>query len=184
MSENKKTTPENTTSKPAQLAIKKKKPLNTQLSKKPAAITKAKPKDLGQAFDETFERFRSDFENLLSPLSDVLPSMPETRVPAIDLEDREKEYLLKAEMPGFKKEDVEINVQEDGVEITGTSGWKYQEKEQAYICKERACKTFYRYVNLPEKIKVSEVNANLSSGVLEITLPKKAPKQKRKIQVK
>ncbi|MGZ4851332.1 MAG: Hsp20/alpha crystallin family protein, partial [Candidatus Bathyarchaeia archaeon] len=68
--------------------------------------------------------------------------------------------------------------------ITGTAGWKYDEKGQLYICKERACKTFYREIELPEEIKIHEVNANLTDGVLEITLPKKAPKQKRKITPK
>lgn len=183
MSENKKATSEKP-SKTTDLAVTKKKTSNNKLSKKPTAIKKAQSRELGQAFDDAFERFRSDFEDLIFPLSDAFENLPEVRVPAIDLEDREKDYLLKAEMPGFRKEDIEINVQDDGVEITGSSGWKYNEKEQAYICKERACKTFYRYVDLPEAIKVDDVNANLSDGVLEITLPKMAPKQKKKIQVK
>jgi len=87
-------------------------------------------------------------------------------------------------MPGFKKEDIEIEVKEDSVEITGKVGWKYDKKEQAYICKERACESFYRMVELPEEIKVDDVSAHLSEGVLEIKLPKEAPKQKRKVTIK
>jgi HSP20 family protein len=163
----------------------KKAPASKKPKEKPTALAPAAPKDLWKAFDETFERFRSDFEDLLFPSywDRVLSLLPETRVPAVDLEDREKDYLLKAEMPGFKKEDIEIEVQDDSVEITGKAGWKYDKKEQAYICKERACKSFYRMVELPEEIKVNEVDANLSDGVLEVTLPKKAPKQKRKITI-
>ena len=101
----------------------------------------------------------------------------------IDLEEREKDFLLKAEMPGFKKENIEIEVEDDFVAITGEVGWKYDKKEHEYLCKERACKTFYRIVDLPEEIKVDEVTANLTEGVLEITLPKKMPKQKRKVKV-
>jgi len=184
MSENKQPAEANT-SKKTELAVAKKKPVSTiKPPKKPATIAKRGSQDLWQAFDETFDRFRSDFENLLFPISDVFSIVPETRVPAVDLEDREKDFLLKAEMPGFKKEDIEINVHGSGVEISGASGWKYSAKEQAYICKERACKSFYRYVDLPEEIKVDDVNANLTDGVLEITLPKKTPKRKRKIQVK
>ena len=114
----------------------------------------------------------------------ALSLLPETRVPAVDLEDREMDYLLRAEMPGFKKEDIEIEVKDDSVEISGKVGWKYDKKEQAYICRERACQSFYRMVELPEEIKADEVAANLSEGVLEVTLPKKAPKQKRKVAVK
>ena len=102
----------------------------------------------------------------------------------VDLKDDEKEYCLAAEMPGFKKEDIEIEVQDDAIAITGTAGWKYDEKGQLYVCKERACKTFYRRIELPEEIKVDEVKAELKEGVLSITVPKKAPKQRRKVTVK
>ena len=87
-------------------------------------------------------------------------------------------------MPGFKKEDIEIEVQEDSIAVTGSVGWKYDKKAQAYICKERACESFYRMVDLPEDIKADEVAANLSDGVLEVILPKKAPKRKRKVAIK
>jgi HSP20 family protein len=110
--------------------------------------------------------------------------MPETRVPTVDLEDREKDYLLKAEMPGFKKEDIEIEVQDDSVTISGRVGWKYDRKAQDYICKERACESFYRTVQLPEEINADDATACLSEGVLELTLPKKAPKKKRKVTIK
>jgi HSP20 family protein len=187
MSETKKpeSKPENKTNKQPknEIAIKKKTP-PARTKKKPAAVAKSKGIDLEQAFDEAFDRFRSDFEDLLFPLSESIIDFPDTRVPMIDLENREKDFLLKAEMPGFKKEDIEINVLDDAVEITGLSGWKYEEKEQSYICKERACKSFYRYVDLPEEVKADDVDANLNEGVLEITLPKKTPKQKRRVQVK
>ena len=185
MSETKKQEPESKPAKPTELAVAKKAMLPAKkAARKPTAVRKAQPRDIWQAFDETFERFRNDFQDILLPLSDVIVTVPEVRVPAIDLEDHEKEYVLKAEMPGFKKEDIEINVQDNGIEITGTTGWKYSQKDKAYICKERACESFYRYVDLPEKVKIDEVNADLCDGVLEITLPKLEPKQKRKITVK
>lgn len=172
--------------KKTEVSIKKKKASTPKPKEKTTAVAPAAPQDLWRAFDDTFERFRSDFEDLLFPSywDTALSLLPETRVPAVDLEDREKDYLLKAEMPGFKKEDIEIEVKEDSVEIMGTAGWKYDKKEQAYICKERACESFYRMIDLPEEIKVDDVTADLSDGVLEITLPKKAPKKKRKVSIK
>jgi HSP20 family protein len=186
MSEKKKPVEKEETSKKNEIAITKKKPSSISKSpKKPHTLAPTVPSDLYQAFDDTFERFRDDFEGLLFPSTwpSPLSLMPETRVPAMDLEDREKDYLLKAEMPGFKKENIEIEVEDNFIAITGEVGWKYDKKEHEYICKERACKTFYRIVDLPEDIKVDEVTANLSEGVLEITLPKKTPKQKRKVKV-
>jgi HSP20 family protein len=186
MSENKKTEPDKAASKKSEIAVSTKKAPAARRPRKSTAIKRATTEDLWEAFDETFERFRNDFETLLFPSSidRMLSLMPETRVPAVDLENREKDFLLKAEMPGFKKEDIAINVQDDGVEISAVTGWKYSKKEKAYICKERACESFYRYVDLPEKIKVDQVSADLCDGVLELTLPKQEPKQKRKVSIK
>ena len=164
----------------------KKAPGTIKPQKKPTAIAPTASLDLWRAFDDVFGRFRSDFEDLLFPSywDRVLSLMPETRVPMADLEDREKDYLLKVEMPGFKKEDIEIEAQYDAVTITGRVGWKYDNKAQAYICKERACESFYRTVQLPEEINADDVTAKLSEGILELTLPKKAPKKKRKVTIK
>jgi HSP20 family protein len=172
--------------KKTEVAITTKKAPPSKPKEKPAALAPAAPRDLWRAFDDVFKRFRSDFEDILFPpyWDRALALLPETRVPAVDLEDREKDYLLKAEMPGVKKEDIAIEVKDDSVEITGVAGWKYDKREQAYVCKERACESFYRMVQLPEEIKVDEVTADLSEGVLEITLPKKAPKKKRKVAIK
>jgi len=142
--------------------------------------------DLWRAFDDMFDSFRQDFEDLLfpSPWTRAYPVIPETRVPLMDLEDRGEDYMLKAEMPGFKKDEIEIEVQENSVEITGRVGWKYDKKAKGYICKERACESFYRIMQLPEEIKTDDVKADLSEGVLEIVLPKKSPKKGRKITLK
>jgi len=166
------------------VAVKKEPALGKH--RKTSAIAPTAPRDLWKAFDDAFERFRNDFEDILfpSPWERALSTIPETRVPKIDLEDREKDYVLKAEMPGFTKDDIEIEVQGNSVAITGRVGWKYSEKAQAYICKERACESFYRMISLPEEINAADVTATLSEGLLEVTLPKKAPKQKRKVSVK
>ncbi len=187
MTENEKQTEGEKTSKKSEIAVSKKKPaVRGKGSRKATALAPTTPSDLWQAFDGTFARFRSDFEDLLFPANwtDRFPFIPETRIPAIDLEDREKDYLLKAEMPGFKKEDIEIEAQDDSVTITGYAGWKYDKKGQIFICKERACQTFYRSIDLPEQINPDAVSANLTDGVLEISLPKKVPKRKRRVTVK
>ena len=186
MNEIKKSAKTDVTSKKNEVSVsKKKKNTNVTPSRKVTTLPPATPLNLWQAFDNTFERFRDDFENLLFPQNwfDTFSITPQVRVPAVDLEDQEKQYMLKAEMPGFKKEDIEIEVEENSVIITGEAGWKYDKKEQEYICKERACQSFYRIVDLPEEVKVEEVTANLADGVLEITLPKKMQKQKRKVKV-
>ncbi len=186
MAEIKKKSEAENTSKKSEIAVTKKKSVVISKSPKKTVLSPASPLDVWQAFDDAFARFRSDFEDLIFPTywADRFPFIPETRVPAIDLEDRGKDFLVKAEMPGFKKEDIEIETQEDSIAITGLAGWKYDAKGKLFICKERACKTFFRRIDLPEEIKVEEVDANLAEGVLEIVAPKKAPKEKRKVAVK
>ncbi len=173
--------------KKAEISVPSKKTqVPVRLRKKSTAGARATSIDLWEEFDDTFTRFRKDFEDLLFPAdwSKTFSFVPDVRVPAVDLKDGEKEFVLQAEMPGFKKGDIEIDVQDNAIEITGTAGWKYDERGHLYICKERACKTFYRRIELPEDIKIDEVKADLNDGVLEVTLPKKTPKPRRKVTLR
>jgi HSP20 family protein len=112
-----------------------------------------------------------------------MPSV-ETKIHYVDLEDRGKDFLLTAEMPGFKKEDVHIQVVDDAVEIRAAVGWRYDDKTKRYICKERACESFYRMVELPEEVKTDAAQATMKDGVIETVLLKKTPKRKKKLLVK
>ena len=108
--------------------------------------------------------------------------MPETRVPAMDLQSREKDFLIQLDMPGLKKSDIELEVEPKSIEITGQVSWEYDEKKNEYLSKERACKAFYRMVNLPDEIKVDEVTASLNDGILTVISPRKIERgQKRKV---
>jgi len=166
----------------------RKKPQSPQVQKELANLPTITPNDFWEGFNESFERLKNDFQNLLLPSSQALEralsAVPKSRAPLVDLQDRGKDYLLKAEMPGFKKEEINIQVSEDAVEISAETGWKYDSKNEKYLCKERACESFYRMVQLPEEIKVEDAAADLKDGVLEVTLQKKAPKQSKKIKLK
>ncbi len=141
-------------------------------------------------FDRMFDRFSRDFGGFTLPSERLLDrefpviSQMRTRMPYVDLEDRGNDYLLTAEMPGFKKDDVEINVTDNSVEISASAKWKYDDKAKNYVRRERASESFYRRIEVPEPIKADMVEASIKEGVLEVTLPKKVPKQKKKIQVK
>jgi HSP20 family protein len=140
--------------------------------------------------DRTFERFMtgSAFPPWPMPAFPRMrfPRIPsiETVAPNVDLEDRGKDFLLTAELPGFKKEDVDVQISEDSVEIKAMSEWKRDDKTKSYVRKERGSKSFYRIIPLPERVKTEASEANLKDGVLEVVLPKKTPKTKKKITVK
>ena len=141
-------------------------------------------------FDRVFERFRSDFEELLWPSErlidraySMLPIM-KGEWPSVDLEDRGKEFVLTAEMPGLKRENVEIEVDDQSVDMKGMATWKQDEKTDKYVRKERATQSFHRRIDLPEEILADNVTANMTDGILELVLPKKHPKEKRKVKIK
>ena len=181
---------ENTSHEKKGAAVKEKKELAPVSSRRGTSLAPRRSADFMRDFDRVFERFRSDFEDLLWPSERVFrrafSMLPGTEIGAlhVDLEDRGKDFLLKAEMPDFKKEDVEIEVQDDSVEIRAETGWKQEDEKKNYVVKERGSNSFYRIMRLPEEVKADSVEANLKDGMLEIVLPKKVPKQKRKIVVK
>ncbi len=159
--------------------------------KRPASmIEPMQPSELWMDFDKAFERFRRDFENVLRPyersMGRELPKLSEmeTSIPYIDLEDKGDRFVLSAETPGFKKEDIDISICGNNIEISGCKEETMDEKSKNYVRKERMSESFYRTLMVPEEIKFEEVSADLKDGVLEITLPKKNPKQRKRIQIK
>jgi HSP20 family protein len=155
----------------------------------PSMVESSKMPMVWRDFDRIFSDFRRDFEDLLWPsdrLFDrayaMLPRMEE--MPSIDLEDRGKDYLLIAEIPGFKKENIEIEVEDQAVDIRGTMDWKHDEKTKTYVQQERASESFHRRIDLPEEIKTDAVEAKANDGLLEIILPKKSPKPRKKVSIK
>jgi HSP20 family protein len=156
--------------------------------KPPSMLEPYRPSDLWMEFDRAFERFRRDFEDLLWPSEEErqLPMMREleTRMPVIDLEDRGDKYVMTVEVPGFKNDEIEINVWDGSVEVSGCRETKQDEETKGYVRKERASESFYRRMALPEEIKVDDAEASLQNGILELTLPKKVPKKKKKVAIK
>jgi HSP20 family protein len=146
------------------------------------------PSELWMDFDRAFERFRRDFENLLWP-SEGEREFPmiremETRLPAIDLEDQGGKYVMTVDVPGFKNDEIEINVWDSSVEVSGCRETKQDEETKGYVRKERSSESFYRSIALPEEIKVDYADASLQNGILEVVLPKKVPKKKKKVPIK
>ena len=163
----------------------KKETAPVQQRKKPSSMLEPyRPSDLWIDFDRAFERFRRDFEDILWP-SERFPFMSEfERMPIVDLEDKGDKFIMTAEVPGFKKNDVEISICGNTVEISGCKEQVSDEKTKEYIRKERSSESFYRKMTLPEEVKFEEVSADLKDGLLEIVLPKKEPKPKKKIPLK
>jgi HSP20 family protein len=144
------------------------------------------PVSLLNDMDRLFDDFRTDWENTF-----LVPRAFETdlvRQPLIDLTDSGKEYVVKAEVPGINKDDLSIEISENGIEISGETATdeKEEDKEKGYLRRERRYSSFYRNLPLPETVLTDKAEAELKDGVLTVKLPKAAPPEKKskKVQVK
>ncbi len=104
--------------------------------------------------------------------------------PLVDITEDEKEYVIKAEIPEMKKEDIKISVQDDVLSISGERKYEKEEKGKKYHRVERAYGSFMRSFTLPEDADGSKVNAEYKDGVLKIHLTKSEKAKPKAIEVK
>lgn len=103
-------------------------------------------------------------------------------VPPVDLHETADAYVIIAELPGLRREDVDIHVQDDRVTLEGTRREREMRCEQ-YHRVERGHGTFSRTFQLPMAVDAERVTADLHDGVLTVTCPKSTDAATRRIQV-
>jgi len=104
--------------------------------------------------------------------------------PAVDIEENNDAYIIKAEIPGLNKDDVKITLQDNRLTIRGEKKNESEEKGKNYHRAERSYGMFERSFNIPGIIKASEVDAQYKDGVLTLTLPKAEEAKPNLIDVK
>lgn len=120
--------------------------------------------DMDELFDSFFER---GFEpHIFRPFGRF------ARFPSIDLLDEGKSLVLRAQVPGFLKEDLEALVRDDSVTIIGRHRARGEENREGYYSREIMESDFQRSLALPVKVKPKEAIAKYLNGMLEIRIPK------------
>jgi HSP20 family protein len=104
--------------------------------------------------------------------------------PLADITEDEKEYLIKAELPEMKKEDVKVTVENGVLTISGERKFEKEEKKRKYHRVERGYGTFMRSFALPDDADFNKVNAEFKSGVLTVHVPKSEQTKLKQIEVK
>jgi HSP20 family protein len=104
--------------------------------------------------------------------------------PLVDISEDEKEYLIKAEIPEMRKEDIKLNVHDDVLTITGERKYEKEEKNKKYHRVERSYGSFLRSFTLPEDADGTKVGAEYKDGLLKIHLPKSEKVKPKAIEVK
>ena len=105
------------------------------------------------------------------------PSMDRPLAPAVDIEEKEGNYVLRADLPGMKKEDIHIELHDGCLTLRGERRTEHEEEKEGYHRYERSYGTFERSFRVPETVTDKDIHASYHDGVLELTVP--APKAQR-----
>lgn len=112
-----------------------------------------------------------------------LPAPFEGQTPKVDVIDRDKEVVIKAELPGVKKEDLDISVSNDSVTIRASTKHEEKEEEGEYYRREMSRGEFVRTLTLPAEVDGSKAKAEFKDGVLELTAPKVVASKRHKVSI-
>ncbi len=110
-------------------------------------------------------------------------AISDSKFPPVDIYESENAYVLEAELPGYQEADLSLHVENHALHL---SSKRRMEKHDAksYLVKERAYVPFERTFSLPEHVNESAIKANFSNGLLTVEIPKVAPVQPKRIDVK
>ena len=134
-----------------------------------------------------FQKLRSEMNRLFDTAflgRGFIPNLFERRTfPRLNMRETQEALLVECELPGLRKEDLDITIEDDVLTIRGERGTAGENASQEYVRRERSFGPFERRMELPARVDVENVKAAYSNGVLEITLPKHPEAKPRKIDV-
>ncbi len=136
--------------------------------------------DIDRFFDQLLPR--NWMQRWERPLFGELATL-EAHLPRLDVIDRDNEVVIKAEVPGVKKEDIQISLSGNRMTIRGESRHEEKEEKGDYYRCEISRGAFSRTVTLPADVDDAKAKAEMHDGMLEITLPKVEQARKRDIKI-
>jgi HSP20 family protein len=154
-------------------------------------MQKAEPKHALSPFEEMDRMFEDYFSRgWMRPFPWKWPSLGEMakpfegKMPKVDVIERDDEVVVKAELPGVEKKDIDVSVTENSVTIKGSTSHEEKEEKGDYYRCEISQGAYSRTVGLPSYVDADKAKANFKDGILELTLPKVEKSKRRTIEVK
>lgn len=139
-------------------------------------------------WEQQMERLFDDlFTRRLRPMWDERwwPGKSATvSIPAVDLYEDQDAIVVKVELPGMEKNDIEVNVSDSFLTIKGEKKREKEIKEENYYRAERSYGSFSRTLELPKGVQAEKAQASFKEGVLEVRLPKTEEAKKKQIKLK
>jgi HSP20 family protein len=108
---------------------------------------------------------------------------PRRWVPAIDLVEREGQLVLRADLPGMDRDDVEVQIKDGVLTVSGERKYENESKGEGFYRIERSFGRFSRSLRLPRGVDAGAVSASFDRGVLEVTVPKPAQPLATKVEI-
>jgi len=130
-------------------------------------------REMNRLFDLTFPRLGEVDTTLLGG----------QWAPAIDIYDSKDNVVVKADLPGLNKDNIDVSIQDNVLTIKGEKKQEKEVKEEDYIRSERFYGSFHRSITLPSEIDSTKVRASFKDGVLELVLPKKEEAKPKQIKI-
>ena len=103
--------------------------------------------------------------------------------PAVDIKEENDNFILQADIPGVKPEDIEVNMEAGVLTVKGEKKTEAKSEKEGYKRVERTYGSFYRRFSLPDSADGNAINAKCKHGVLEIVIPKREAVKPKKIEV-
>ncbi len=136
---------------------------------------------------DPFEEISRMQDHLSQLFSELSPSGEmktlDTLSPMMDVQEKDAEIVVKADMPGVDKEDVEIDIKNNMLYINANTHRETEEEKEGYVMRERAFSRFARTFSLPANVIADGAKAKLEDGVLTINIPKAEIEEKQKILI-
>jgi len=129
-------------------------------------------------FDRLFNRLTRNADTDDDSLTNV-----GTWRPAIDIDEREKEYVISAELPGIDEDDISISIKDNVLTLKGEKKQEKEKEDDNRYYRERMYGNFQRMIRLDNDIDADKIEANYENGVLHITLPKTKETMHKQIPV-
>jgi HSP20 family protein len=132
-------------------------------------------------FDRLFQQMFQDFFNPVLTSEDV---SARRWVPPVDIQETDEALIFSAELPGLKKEDVQITLENNVLTISGERNLEKEVKSENFHRLERSYGQFSRSFTLPANVQTEKAEAKFADGVLTITLPKAEESKPRKLEIR
>lgn len=131
---------------------------------------------------DPLKMFEDVFNERLTPF---ISSMGSMMAPAfkVDISEDEKAIYLSADIPGVKKEDVRVSIEDDVISISAERTQEEEEKKKNYHRVERSWGSLSRSFTIGDNVDSDNITANYDNGVLKVVIPKKEPEQKKSKEI-